>query len=134
MMKPKFNHFLSVIFLFVLIVSGIFFFAFLAQYIEAGTNFFQDLSIILSGRCSGSLTLSSSGDGTCVVKAKVLTSRCEGKDYQISEDSCLGSTKCHGMINYEHFQVACRWSVPSGSYRYVLCVDEKQKDSKSITC
>jgi hypothetical protein len=134
MMKPKFNYFLSVVLLFVLIFSGVFFFAFLTQYIEAGTNFFQDLSVILSRRCSGSLTLSSSGEGTCLVKAKVLTSGCKGKTYKISEGSCFGPTKCYGMVGYESFQAACVWSTPHGDYSYSLCIDNKREDSKSISC
>jgi hypothetical protein len=133
-MKSKFKYGLSIVLLFFLILSGIFFSAFLAQYFESGTNFFENLAMVLKGRCSGSLDLSGSGTGTCFIKAKVLTSGCTGKAYRVSEDSCFGPAKCQGTIGYEHFQAACGWSVSSGSHKYVLCIDGKQKDSKSITC
>jgi len=116
---------------FVLILLGIFFIAFLVQYETTGTNFFETLGVVFREKCQASLSVSTTGE--CIVKAKILISNCLGKTYQISKDSCSGDSKCYGTINYDSFQASCAWK-DSGNKNYVLCVDNKQKDSASLTC
>jgi hypothetical protein len=68
MMKKYGYRILETAFLFMIILLGIFVTAFIAQYVSTGTNFVEDLSIVLSERCSGSLYLSTTDE--CTVKAK----------------------------------------------------------------
>jgi len=130
----KYNMELRIIFLFVLVTAAIFITGFFAQYASSRTNLFQTLGFSLRERCSGSLFLSVSGTERCLIKAKILTSDCIGKTYQIRESSCMGALKCEGTVEYDSFQTTCSWNVPSGNYNYVLCVNKGQKDSASVMC
>jgi len=123
---------LKVVSTFVLIILGIFIIAFFAQYITTGTNFFETLGVVFSDKCQASITLENLGG--CTIKAKILTSNCLDKKYRISEDSCSSNAKCYSMINYDSFQASCVWTDSSGSHKYLLCVDGKEKDSTSLTC
>lgn len=130
----KYNMELRIIFLFILIIMGIFVTAYFVQYASTGTNMFQTLGFSLRDKCSGSLSLSTYGTGNCLIKAKVLTSECLGKTYEIREGSCIGDLKCKDTVEYDSFQSICNWNVPSGNYNYVLCVGKGEKDSASIVC
>lgn len=132
MMKYKLRPELKIVLYFVGILIAIFVVASFVQYLSTGTSLFENLAIVFTEKCSGSLSLSTTGT-ECVVKARIITSRCNGKTYQIRETSCLGNVKCYGIINYDSFQASCAWS-DSGSHKYVLCVDNRQKDSGTVTC
>ena len=123
---------LKVISSFVFIILGIFIIAFFSQYVTTGTNFFETLGVVFSDKCQGSITLETLSG--CTMKAKILTSKCLDKEYRISEDSCSSDAKCYGTINYDSFQASCAWADSSGDHKYVLCVDNKQKDSVSVAC
>lgn len=123
---------LKLISTFLFVILGIFIIAFFAQYITSGTNFFETLGMVFSDKCQASITLEIVSE--CTLKAKILISNCLGKEYRISEDSCSSDAKCYGTINYDSFQASCAWADSSGSHKYVLCVDNKQKDSASMTC
>ena len=131
MMEPAIIKTSKIGLTFVLIVLGIFFIAFLVQYETTGTNFFEALGVVFREKCQASLSVSTTGE--CIVKAKILISNCLGKTYQISENSCSGDSKCYGTINFDSFQASCAWK-DSGNKNYVLCVDNKQKDSAVLTC
>ena len=131
MMEPAIIKASKIGLTFVLILLGIFFIAFLVQYETTGTNFFETLGVVFREKCQASLSVSTTGE--CIVKAKILISNCLGKTYQISKDSCSGDSKCYGTINYDSFQASCAWK-DSGNKNYVLCVDNKQKDSAVLTC
>ncbi|MDI6826221.1 MAG: hypothetical protein QMD36_03445 [Candidatus Aenigmarchaeota archaeon] len=123
---------LKIVSTFVFVILGIFIIAFFAQYITTGTNFFETLGMIFSEKCRASLSLETVSG--CTMKARILSSNCLGKEYKISEDSCSSDARCYGTINYDSFQASCAWTDLSGSHDYILCVDGKKKDSKSITC
>lgn len=126
---------LKMSFIFVLLLIGILVFSLLIQFPSTRTNLFAYLGIVpREDKCSGTLSLSSSGTEKCLVDAKILTEGCLGRNYQIRENSCSGGILCQDTISYDSFQATCAWAVPSGSYRYVLCVDNRQKDSVSIMC
>ena len=131
-MVDKMKSGLKLVSTFVLVILGIFIIAFFSQYITTGTNFFQTLGIVFSDKCQASVTLETVSG--CTLKAKILISNCLDKEYKISEDSCSSDAKCYGTVNYDSFQASCAWTDSSGSHKYVLCVDNKQKDSTSITC
>jgi hypothetical protein len=116
---------------FILLVLGIFIIAYFTQYATTGTNFFETLGVVFRERCSASLSISTN---ECNVKANILVSNCLGKTYKISKDSCSGDAKCYGTINYDSFQASCAWKDSLGSSDYVLCVDNKQKDSFPVAC
>lgn len=126
----KFGFKLIITFLFVIL--GIFLIAFFTQYITSGTNFFNTLGLVFSDKCQASITLEIISE--CTIKAKIITSNCLDKEYRISEDSCSSNAKCYSMINYDSFQASCVWTDSSGSHKYLLCVDGKEKDSTSLTC
>ena len=125
---------LRIISLFALVIIGIFVTGYFVQYASSGTDLFQTLGFSLADKCSGSLSLSSYGTGSCLIKAKILTSDCLGKTYEIREDSCMGTLKCEGKVEYDSFQSTCNWGVSSENYKYVLCVDKGKKGSISVTC
>jgi hypothetical protein len=116
---------------FVLLILGIFLISSLVQYTTTGTNFFETLSFVFREKCSASLSLSTAG---CNYKAHFLVSNCLDKTYTISRNSCSGETKCYGIINYDSFQASCAWSDSPGVNKYVLCIDDKEKDSASLIC
>ena len=130
--KKKKTNYLSIILSFTLVIVGIFLIASLAQYISTGTSFIEDLSIVLTDKCTGSLSLTTTTG--CAIKAKVLTSDCNGKTYQIREDSCSGGILCQDTISYNSFQATCAWAIPSGNYNYVLCVNNREEDSTRVEC
>ncbi len=125
---------LRIIFLFILVIVAIFVTAFLAQFALTGTDPFRTLGFSLGDGCSGSLFLSVSGAGRCSIKAEVLTSKCNGRTYEIREDSCFGDVKCERVINYDSDQSTCTWNALSGSYNYVLCVNRREKDYELGIC
>jgi hypothetical protein len=132
MMKPAIIKASKIGLTFILIVLGIFVIAFFVQYETTGTNFFETLGIVFREKCQASLSISTTSE--CNVKTKILISNCLDKTYQISKDSCSGDTKCYGTINYDSFQASCAWRDSSGTKNYVLCVDNRQKDSAFVTC
>ena len=131
MVKSKKTNIRKIIFFYVLIMICAFIIAFLIQYIFAGTNLFEGLGIIPIDKCSGSLSISNSG---CIFKAKISLNGCLGKIYEISEDSCYGSQKCKGSVDYDSTQTTCGWEDYTGNHKYVLCIGSKLKDSISKPC
>jgi hypothetical protein len=117
---------------FVFVILAIFVISFFTQYITTGTNFFETLGVVLSEKCKASLSIETVSG--CTMKAKILTSNCLDREYKVSRDSCSGDVKCSDVINYESFQASCAWTDSPGTHKYVLCIDDKQKDSASITC
>jgi len=132
MMEPAIVKASKIGLTFIILVLGIFFIAFFAQYMTKGTNFFETLSFAFREKCSASLSIETTS--TCTVKAKILISNCLNKNYQISKDSCSGDSRCYGTINYDDFQASCAWNDNNGNSDYVLCVDNKEKDSASVIC
>lgn len=122
----------KIVITFLFVILGIFIIAFFTQYMTTGTNFFNTLSLVFSDKCQASVTLEIVSG--CTIKAKILTSNCLNKEYRISENSCSNDAKCYNMIDYDSFQASCVWTDSSGSHKYVLCIDNKQKDSASMTC
>lgn len=84
--------------------------------------------------CKGSLSLSSSGRGNCMIKAQILASNCFGKKYQIREDNCQGSVRCEDTVSYDYFQATCGWFAMTGTHKYALCIGNKERDSAPVTC
>ena len=119
---------------FLFVVIAIFSIAFLIQYFIEGTNLFKTLGFLFSSKCSASLSLSSSEKNACLIKAKILTNDCKGKEYQIREGSCFGSVRCEGSIGYESFQASCGWMSGPGDHHFVLCIDGVQKDLVKMSC
>ena len=105
--------------------------AFLVQYMFTGTNFFEGLGLLSRDECSGALSVSNTG---CVFKAKISSYDCLGKKYEVREDTCFGSLKCEGSIDYDSTQATCGWKDSAGSHNYVLCIGNKLKDSISKVC
>lgn len=131
MMKSRKTNTTRIIIFYVLIMLFAFVMAFLTQYTFTGTNFFEGLGILPRDGCSGSLSISNSG---CVFKTKISLNDCLGKTYEVREDSCLGNLKCKGSIDYNSIQSTCGWKDSPGNHKYVLCVENKLKDSVSKTC
>lgn len=131
MMKSKKTNIKRIIIYYVLIMICAFFIASLAQYIFTGTNLFVGLGILPKGECSGSLSISNSD---CTFKAKISMNGCLEKTYEVKEDSCFGNLKCKGLADYDSAQSTCGWKDSSGSHNYVLCIENKLKDSISRMC
>jgi hypothetical protein len=84
------------------------------------------------GVCTGSLTVSISGTGTCTVTASFTVSNCNGQTWQVRDD---GTTKCSGTVSGSPYSYTCsNWTVGVGSYTYNLYVGGELKDSKSVSC
>jgi hypothetical protein len=131
----KVMKWLKISFAFVLLLIGIFVSSLLIQFPSTRSNFFAYLGIVpKEDKCSGTLSLSTSGSNKCLVDAKIVTEGCLGRNYQIRENSCSGGILCQDTVSYDSFQATCAWGVPSGDYRYVLCVNNKQKDSGTMRC
>lgn len=130
----KVMRWLKISFVFVILLIGIFVSSLLIQFPETRTNFFAYLGIVpREDKCSGTLSISTSGSGKCTVDAKILTEGCLGRNYQIRENSCSGGILCQDTVSYDSFQATCAWAVPSGNYKYVLCINT-EKDSTTVTC
>jgi len=114
--------------IFIVLTSSLF------QTFFEGAGSLELLGFFPTDKCKGSLSLSSSGTGNCMVKAQILTSNCFGKKYQIKENNCFGPIRCEDTINYEYFQATCGWFTMAGKKNYVLCVDNSQKDSAYAIC
>ena len=126
---------LRISFVFIVLIIIIFATSLLIQFPSIRSNFFTYLSIVPTvDECQGSLELSSSSINECLIDAKIVTDGCLGRNYQIRENSCSGGILCQDSIEYDSFQATCVWAVPSSNYRYVICVNNKQKDSKSVMC
>jgi hypothetical protein len=80
--------------------------------------------------CSGSLSLTSSGEDTCTITATIKANYCDGKSYEIKN----GGSKCSGIISGNSSTLTCNWQVTSGTYSYSLYLDNTLKSSGSITC
>ena len=131
----KVMKWLKISFVFVLLLIGILISSLLIEFPSTRSNFFAYLGIVpRRDECSGTLLLSASGSNKCTVEAKLMTEGCLGRNYQIRESSCSGGILCQDTISYDSFQATCVWSVPSGSYKYVLCIGNRQKDSGTVTC
>ena len=135
MKLKKIMRLYKIIFGFIILLIIFFITLLFIQFPSTRANLLTYLGIFpTADKCQGSLELSSSGITTCTVKAKVIANGCQGINYQIREKSCSGSIKCQDNINYDSFQASCAWTVHSGVHRYVLCVNNKQKDSESVMC
>jgi len=116
------------------IAAFIFLTSTLIQKFFEGTISMGYLGFLSIDNCKGTLSLSSSGTGNCMVKAQVLTSNCFGKEYQIKEDNCFGAVKCEDTVSYEYSQSTCSWFTLAGKHKYVLCIGNLEKDSAFATC
>jgi hypothetical protein len=90
---------------------------------------------IVSG-CSGNLILSISGSDTCTVGAEVQTTNCDGKNFEVRDES--GNLECSGIISGNSFSFNCpSWQVSSNggtTYKYDLYIDNVLNDTKQVTC
>ena len=128
-------NWLKISLIFVILVIAILVTSLLIEFPSTRSNFFAYLGIVpREDKCSGTLSLSTSGSNKCTVNAKIITEDCLGRNYQIRENSCSGGILCQDTVSYDSFQATCAWAVPSGNYRYVLCVDNTQKVSRVMTC
>lgn len=85
--------------------------------------------------CTGSLSLSKTGTGTCTVTAVVSVANCLSTSaWQVRDD---GTVKCSGTGNVNNYNCPS-WTVTSGSsgttYTYNLYIDDVKKDTKQVTC
>jgi len=131
----KVMRLLTISFAFVILLLVISLTVLFLQFPSVRSNFFGYLGIIpISNKCSGTLSISSSGLNKCILKAKIVTNDCTGQNYLIRENSCSGNILCQDIINYDSFQANCAWSVFTGNYEYVLCVNDRQFDSGTAVC
>ncbi|MEM5794513.1 MAG: NEW3 domain-containing protein [Candidatus Aenigmatarchaeota archaeon] len=103
------------------------------SYYGQGTG---NYTITPSVNCVGNLSLSISGSGTCTVNARVTASNCDGKSFDVKDES--GNIKCSGVISGNNFLYDCApWDVVSNggiTYTYKLFVDNVENDSAQVTC
>ncbi len=89
-------------------------------------------SCICQAGCTGTLTASISGTGTCTVTTSLTASNCNDQAWQIKDD---GTTKCSGTVSGTPYSNTCSsWTVGVGSYTYNLYIGGVLQDNKSITC
>ena len=86
--------------------------------------------------CSGTLSVSLTGSGTCTVTASLAASNCDSKSWQIRDD---GNIKCSGTVSGGSYSYTCpSWQVNAGAegttYTYKLYIGGNLMDSKSATC
>ena len=86
--------------------------------------------------CTGTVTPTISGTGTCTIGASMTADHCDGQSWQITD----GSNGCSGTVFGSSYSSSCptQWSVSAGAsgttYTYILRIGGIQKDSKSVTC
>lgn len=80
--------------------------------------------------CTASLSLSSSGNGTCNISASITARYCNGKLYKITNNDI----KCSGAIIDDSSVIICNWKVSSGSHTYKLYINDDYKVSAHIIC
>ncbi len=84
--------------------------------------------------CSGTLTLSVSGVGTCTVIASLSASNCTSQAWQIKNSGGTIADSCSGTVSGTPYSTSCSWTVDTGSYTYNFYIGGVPQDSKSITC
>jgi len=85
-------------------------------------------------QCCGNLTLEISGSVSCTVTPDLCSTCCNGKSWQIKDDSS-GVIKCSGTISNDAFCPACTgWTVGEGTYSYTLYIGGVSVASDSVTC
>jgi len=107
-----------------------------AQNSEESIYWDEDSGDYIIPFCTGTLSASITGSGTCTVTAGLSGSNCDGQAWQIRDD---GNVKCSGTVSGSSYSSTCSsWTVSSGSsgttYTYNLYIGGNLKDTKSVTC
>ncbi|MEM2174833.1 MAG: hypothetical protein QXI58_04345, partial [Candidatus Micrarchaeia archaeon] len=88
--------------------------------------------------CKGSLNVEVGvgGEGKCEVKVSGRLQGCKGFKWFVYENNCYGSKRAEGSIEGDDYSIGEKsWYVDAGrKYKYVLCVDSVERDSKEVVC
>ncbi len=100
---------------------------------NANKNVIATFNLSAPPGCTGSLSVTISGSGTCTVNGSLTATNCNGKSWEIRDG---GNIKCSGTVSGDSYSFSScpSWTVPLGSYTYKLYVDGTLKDTKPVTC